>query len=156
GERAGPAHQPSGCALPGVPSGQGTETRRGTCAPAGPRIPDRGPTARCPGGAARQRSAPQPRPRRHGPRLTMVRRKESRNMTRQDSESLWIALGPFGAMVLGVALIPLRGITPASTLAFAFLALTIVVAEIGGRRAGLSTAVVSALSLNFFLTAPYL
>jgi len=77
-------------------------------------------------------------------------------MTRHDSESLWIALGALGAMALGVILIPLRGLTPASNLAFAFLALTIVVAEVGGRKAGLATAVVSALSLNFFLTTPYL
>jgi hypothetical protein len=77
-------------------------------------------------------------------------------MNRRDSEPLGIALGAFGAMALGVALIPLRGVTPASNLAFAFLALTIVVAEVGGRGAGFATAVVSALSLNFFLTEPYL
>jgi Domain of unknown function (DUF4118) len=51
---------------------------------------------------------------------------------------------------------PLRAYTSASNLAFAFLVLTIVVAEAGGRGAGLVTAVMSALSLNFFLTAPYL
>ena len=45
---------------------------------------------------------------------------------------------------------------PASTLAFVFIALTLVVAEMGGRGPGLATAVVSALSLNFFLTEPYL
>ena len=77
-------------------------------------------------------------------------------MARQDSESLWIAIGALGAMALGVALIPLRTATSASNLAFVFLVLTIVVAEIGGRGAGLATAVVSALSLNFFLTEPYL
>src|SRR5262245_9359918 len=77
-------------------------------------------------------------------------------MARPDPESLWMALGAFGALALGVALIPLRGVTPASNLAFVFLALTIIVAEVGGRKAGLATAVVSALSLNFFLTAPYL
>jgi K+-sensing histidine kinase KdpD len=77
-------------------------------------------------------------------------------MARQDSESLWIAIGPFCAMALGVVLIPLRTLTSASNLAFAFLVLTIVVAEVGGRGAGLATAVVSALSLNFFLTEPYL
>jgi K+-sensing histidine kinase KdpD len=77
-------------------------------------------------------------------------------MARQDSESLWIAIGALGAMALGVTLIPLRTLTSASNLAFAFLALTIVVAEVGGRGAGLATAVVSALSLNFFLTEPYL
>jgi uncharacterized protein DUF4118 len=78
-------------------------------------------------------------------------------MTRQDPESgLWIAVGGIGAIALAVALIPLRSITSASNLAFAFLILTIVIAEVGGRGAGLATAVVSALSLNFFLTAPYL
>jgi hypothetical protein len=51
---------------------------------------------------------------------------------------------------------PLRALTSASNLAFAFLVLTITVAEVGGRAAGLATAVVSALSLNFFLTEPYL
>jgi hypothetical protein len=81
---------------------------------------------------------------------------ESLNMARHDPESLWIAIGALGAMALGVALIPFRTLTSASNLAFGFLALTIVVAEIGGRAAGLATAVVSALSLNFFLTEPYL
>jgi len=77
-------------------------------------------------------------------------------MARQDSETVWLAIGTLGAMALGVVLIPLRTITPASNLAFAFLALTIAVAEVGGRTAGLATAIVSALSLNFFLTEPYL
>jgi Domain of unknown function (DUF4118) len=77
-------------------------------------------------------------------------------MAREDPQSLWMAIGALGAMALGVVLIPLRMVTPASNLAFAFLALTIVVAEVGGRTAGLATAVVSALSLNFFLTEPYL
>ena len=81
---------------------------------------------------------------------------EKANMARQDSESLWIAIGALGAMALGVALIPFRTLTSASNLAFVFLVLTIVVAEVGGRAAGLATAVVSALSLNFFLTQPYL
>src|SRR5262249_40238969 len=52
--------------------------------------------------------------------------------------------------------IPLRTVASASNLAFVFLALTIVVAELGGRAAGLVTALVSAMSLNFFLTEPYL
>ena len=81
---------------------------------------------------------------------------ESLSMARQDSESLWIVIGPFGAMALGVILIPFRTLTSASNLAFGFLVLTIAVAEVGGRTAGLATAVVSALSLNFFLTEPYL
>jgi K+-sensing histidine kinase KdpD len=76
---------------------------------------------------------------------------------RQGDESLvWIVAGGLGSMALGVALIPLRTLTPASNLAFVFLALTIVVAELGGRSAALVTAVVSAISLDFFLTEPYM
>ncbi len=78
-------------------------------------------------------------------------------MALRESESgLWVAIGGIGAIALGIALIPLRSITPASNLAFVFLIFTIVIAEVGGRTAGLATAVVSALSLNFFLTEPYL
>jgi hypothetical protein len=72
-------------------------------------------------------------------------------------ESLfYLATGPLAAILLGLALMPLRGLTPASNLSFAFMALTIVVAEFGGRWAATATALVSALSLDFFLTQPYL
>jgi hypothetical protein len=64
--------------------------------------------------------------------------------------------GPMAAILLGAALVPLRELTTASNLAFAFMALTIVVAEFGGRAAAVATALVSALSLDFFLTRPYL
>jgi hypothetical protein len=69
---------------------------------------------------------------------------------------LYTAGGPLAAILLGAALIPLRGLTPASNLAFVFMALTIVVAALGGSGAGLATAAASALSLDFFLTQPYL
>jgi hypothetical protein len=59
-------------------------------------------------------------------------------------------------MALGIALIPFRTIVSAANLAFVFIAFTIVVAELGGRGPALVTAVVSAMSLNFFLTEPYL
>lgn len=74
---------------------------------------------------------------------------------RQDN-LVWMAVGGFGALILAVLLVPLRTLTSASNLAFAFLAFTIVIAEVGGRSAALLTAVVSAMSLNFFLTEPYL
>jgi hypothetical protein len=67
-----------------------------------------------------------------------------------------MAVGILGTIGLGVALIPLRSVTSASNLAFLFLIFTVVIAEVGGRGAGLATAVVAALSLNFFLTEPYL
>jgi K+-sensing histidine kinase KdpD len=77
-------------------------------------------------------------------------------MTLADNTRIWIVAGSLGSMALGIALIPLRQFTSASNLAFAFLAFTIIVAEFGGRTAALVTAVMSAISLNFFLTEPYL
>lgn len=76
----------------------------------------------------------------------------------EDDGGSWFYLGagPLVAILLGAALVPLRGFTTASNLSFAFIALTIVVAEFGGRWAALATALVSALSLDFFLTQPYL
>ena len=73
-----------------------------------------------------------------------------------EEQRVWSAGGGLAAIALGMALIPLRGWTTASNLAFAFIVLTIVMAELGGRVAAVVTAIVSAMSLNFFLTAPYL
>jgi hypothetical protein len=69
---------------------------------------------------------------------------------------VYLGAGPLAAIVLGIALVPLRDATTASNFTFLFLALTIVVGELGGRVAAIGTAVASALSLNFFLTEPYL
>lgn len=66
------------------------------------------------------------------------------------------AAGVAAAILLGIVLVPLRGLTTASNFAFLFLLLVIAVAEYGGRVAAVATAVVSSLSLNFFLTEPYL
>lgn len=77
-------------------------------------------------------------------------------MARDDRIGVWLPFGVLGAMALGVALIPQRDATSASNLAFVFLAFNIVVAELGGALPALVTALVSAMSLNFFLTEPYL
>jgi Domain of unknown function (DUF4118) len=77
-------------------------------------------------------------------------------MTWSDDARVWVVTGALGSIALAVVLIPLRGHVSASNLAFVFLAFTIVVAEIGGRAAALATALVAAMSLNFFLTEPYL
>ncbi len=77
-------------------------------------------------------------------------------MSKQDDGLMWMVAGGLGSLVLAVLLVPLRTLTPASNLAFVFLAFTIVVAELGGRSAALVTALVSGMSLNFFLTEPYL
>jgi hypothetical protein len=73
-----------------------------------------------------------------------------------DERLLYLGLGPLAAMLLGAALVPVREVTVASNFAFVFMALTIVVAELGGRGAAVATALASALSLDFFLTRPYL
>ncbi len=74
-----------------------------------------------------------------------------------DSERMiYIALGPLAALALGILLMSVRGFTTASNFTYVFLVLTIVVAEFGGRGAAVATALTSALSLDFFLTQPYL
>lgn len=78
-------------------------------------------------------------------------------MQDEDTESLlYLGVGPLAAILLGMALVPLRSYTTASNFTFAFMALTILVAELGGRRPAVATALCSALSLDFFLTQPYL
>jgi hypothetical protein len=77
-------------------------------------------------------------------------------MGTQEEARVWMVVGGFGSIVLAILLIPLRTLTPASNLAFVFLAFTIVVAELGGRSAAFVTALVSGMSLNFLLTQPYL
>lgn len=69
---------------------------------------------------------------------------------------IWSVVAALGAFALGVILIPLREVTSASNLAFLFLAFTIIMAELGGRGAALVAALISGISLNFFLTQPYL
>ena len=77
-------------------------------------------------------------------------------MNRADDVRVWMVTGALGSMALAVVLIPLRSLVAASNLAFVFMAFTIIVAELGGRGPALVTALVSAMSLNFFLTEPYL
>jgi len=68
----------------------------------------------------------------------------------------YLGVGPIAALLLGVVLMPFRELTVASNFTFAFLALTMVAGELGGHGPALATALVSALSLDFFLTRPYL
>jgi hypothetical protein len=77
-------------------------------------------------------------------------------MNRADDARVWMVTGALGSMALAFALIPLRTQVAASNLAFVFMAFTIIVAELGGRGAALVTALIAAMSLNFFLTEPYL
>jgi hypothetical protein len=68
----------------------------------------------------------------------------------------YLGAGPLLALLFGSLLVPLREVTPASNLAFFFVVLTIIMAALGGTAAGVATAFASGLSLNFFLTRPYL
>jgi hypothetical protein len=77
-------------------------------------------------------------------------------MNRTDDARVWMVTGALGSMALAVMLIPLRTQVAAANLAFVFIAFTIIVAELGGRGAALVTALIAAMSLNFFLTEPYL
>jgi two-component system sensor histidine kinase KdpD len=77
------------------------------------------------------------------------------SMNDQSDNLFYLAAGPLAAVLLGLALVPLRDATTAGNLTFAFLVLTIVAAELGGGWSALATAVASTLSLNFFLTKPY-
>src|SRR2546425_2490551 len=73
-----------------------------------------------------------------------------------DDSLLYLAAGPLAAILLGMLLVPLRDFTSASNFTFVFMALTIAIAALGGRPAAVATALCSALSLDFFLTRPYL
>lgn len=74
----------------------------------------------------------------------------------RNEDTLISAIGPLAAIPLGIALIPLRGYTSASNFTYLFILLTILVAEYGGPKGAVATALCSALSLDFFLTRPYL
>jgi K+-sensing histidine kinase KdpD len=78
------------------------------------------------------------------------------NMKAEGDRIIYLAVGPLAAILLGIALIPLRESVIASNFTFPFIILPIVTAEFGGRRAAIATALVSVLSLDFFLTKPYL
>ena len=77
-------------------------------------------------------------------------------MEEADDRLVYLAAGLGAPILLGMALVPLRGFSTASNFTFVFIVLTIVVAAYGGRGAAVASALTSALSLDFFLTQPYL
>ncbi|MBZ5498929.1 MAG: DUF4118 domain-containing protein [Acidobacteriia bacterium] len=77
-------------------------------------------------------------------------------MQQKTETMFFLGAGPLAAILLGMALVPLRGFTSASNFSFIFIVLTILIAEYGGLRAAVATALCSAASLDFFLTQPYL
>jgi len=73
-----------------------------------------------------------------------------------NDDLVYLGAGPLLAILLGFALIPFRETIGAASLSFAFVVLTVVISAFGGRGAGVATALASSLSLDFFLTKPYL
>jgi hypothetical protein len=66
------------------------------------------------------------------------------------------AVGALGALFLSFALVPLRDHIPNANMALALVIPVLLGAIIGGRIAGVTSAVVAALSFNFVFTKPYL
>jgi K+-sensing histidine kinase KdpD len=77
-------------------------------------------------------------------------------MSTPNDDLVYLGAGPLLAIVLGFALTPFRETIGAGSLSFAFVVLTVVISAFGGRGAGVATALASSLSLDFFLTRPYL
>jgi K+-sensing histidine kinase KdpD len=69
--------------------------------------------------------------------------------------SVGAAVGALGAMFLSFALVPLRDHSPNAVMALALVVPVLVGAIIGGRFAGIISAIVAALSFNFVFTKPY-
>ncbi len=69
---------------------------------------------------------------------------------------LGAAVGALGAMVLAFALVPLREHVPNSVMALSLVVPVLGGAIVGGRAAGIVSAIVAALSFNFVFTKPYL
>jgi two-component system sensor histidine kinase KdpD len=66
------------------------------------------------------------------------------------------ALGSLAVILLAAALVPLRDHLPNAEFALAFVIPVLFAAVIGGRIAGICTAVVAALTFDFVYTQPYL
>jgi hypothetical protein len=66
------------------------------------------------------------------------------------------AVGALSVFVVSAALIPFRDHIPNANMALALVIPVLLAAVFGGRIAGAATAVVSALSFDFFFTRPYL
>lgn len=85
-----------------------------------------------------------------------LERQDAARAEQDPASGFALVAGAVGALVLGALAHPFRTELPAACFGYGFMLLTIVVAELGGSRAALVTALTSALSLNFFLTEPYL
>jgi Domain of unknown function (DUF4118) len=67
----------------------------------------------------------------------------------------WGAAGFVASLLIGVLVEPFRGTVGLENVALGYLLVVVVAAAIGGRAAGLISALSAALSYDFFLTTPY-
>jgi len=72
------------------------------------------------------------------------------------SDIIGMAIGVIGALVLSVAMIPLRDHLHNDNMALALVIPVLVGAVVGGRLAGAVSAIAAALCFDFFFTLPYL
>jgi K+-sensing histidine kinase KdpD len=73
-----------------------------------------------------------------------------------DQNTLAGALGSLALLFISMFLVPLRDFLGAPNVAIILLLGVQIVALLGGRRAGITAALVAALSFDFFFTEPYL
>jgi hypothetical protein len=67
----------------------------------------------------------------------------------------WAAAGFVASLLIGVLVEPFRGTVGLENVALGYLLVVVVAAAVGGRAAGLISALSAALSYDFFLTTPY-
>ena len=67
----------------------------------------------------------------------------------------WAAAGFIASLLIGVVIEPFRGTVGLENVALGYLLVVVVAAAVGGRAAGLISALSAALSYDFFLTTPY-
>ena len=73
-----------------------------------------------------------------------------------DGEGIaWAVAGFVASLLIGVAIEPFRGTVGLENVALGYLLVVVVAAAVGGRAAGLISALSAALSYDFFLTTPY-
>ena len=67
----------------------------------------------------------------------------------------WAAAGFIASLLIGVVIEPFRGTVGLENVTLGYLLVVVVAAAVGGRAAGLISALSAALSYDFFLTTPY-
>ena len=67
----------------------------------------------------------------------------------------WAAAGFVASLLIGVVVEPFRDTVGLENVALGYLLVVVVTAAVGGRAAGLISALSAALSYDFFLTTPY-